>query len=277
VGAFVATERLADLFTLTVNAGLTVGGNVEVTGNSAISDGRDATACDADQAADNALQVSSGSTITKAGSSTILGKADTASYQKTEMVQHLLGGMSIAEAIRHANVKFGPGEFSGRVRSHDNGAPRPTTNRYNWGCPARAGTGCESHTANAVNTRYFPMVSIDANGGKVVLEGDHGQGVLVIHNGSLEIKGNVNYSGIIVVEQDLVVQGTGGGGGVKIEGAVVALGENSTVQDNVSGNATIIFNRCVTVEALEGANAHRLAAAPQTFPSQTSSWFEYIR
>jgi hypothetical protein len=120
-------------------------------------------------------------------------------------------------------------------------------------------------------------VSIDANGGKVVLEGDHGQGVLVIHNGSLEIKGNVNYSGIIVVEQDLVVQGTGGGGGVKIEGAVVALGENSTVQDNVSGNATIIFNRCVTVEALEGANAHRLAAAPQTFPSQTSSWFEYIR
>lgn len=271
VAAMVATERKAKMFKVSVSSGLTVGGDIEVTGSSTISDGRNA-ACDS-AAAPNALQVTEGSKITKAGQSTIEGRADTATFSKAEMVQRLLGGLTLREAASYASIKFAPGEFSGRVKSYDT-AVRLKTNKYNWGCPV--GDPCTTVSGNGANTSYYPMVALDAGGGKIVLEGDHGQGVLIIYNGSAEIKGNLVYKGIILVEKDLIVQGTGGGG-VKVEGAIVALGENSTVQDNTSGNAVITFNKCIITTAQQEANLLAVLSAPQRFPRKTFSWFEVVR
>lgn len=275
VGALIRTARDVKLFSLTVTSGLSVGGDISITGTSAISDGRNTT-CGV--AAQNAVEVSSGSTITQGGSSTVEGNKVVMDYTKAQMVERLLGGLTIQEAVAYASVKFGPGEYNQRSRSWDNTTgPRPRDHKYNWGCPANSGLACTTATGNESNVTYYPMVAIDANNGTVAIEGDHGQGVLIVYNGSATIKGNMVFQGIIVVERDLTVQGTSSGGGVKIEGAIVALGENSTVEDNTSGNATVIYNQCINAKAQEEANAQRLAMAPQMFPNRTTSWFELIQ
>lgn len=275
VNSLITSLREVDRFRVDVQAGLTVGGNVQVTGSSTISDGRNAS-CDS-AAAPNALQVTAGSTITRSGSSVIEGRADTASYGKEEMVRLLLGGTSLRDAARLANIKFAVGEFNGRVRSYDSSGPRPKTDKYNWGCPQTSSDACNTVTGNEVNRSYYPIVAIDAGGGKVTIEGNHGQGILIVYNGSAELRGNLVYQGVLLVEQDLTVQGTGGSGGVKLEGAVVAFGENSSVQDNVSGNAVITYNRCVIAAATAGMDQQRLASAQQQFPSPTFGWVELVR
>lgn len=275
ISAVAMAQRSASMIDITVDAGLSVGGDVQVTGNSTISDGTGAL-CDS-AIANNALQVSVGSSIEVGGSSTIIGGADTASYSKEQMVETLLGGMTIDEAARYATIKFAAGEFKGRVRSYDSTTPRPKTDKYNWGCPATSADPCTLVLGNTANTTYYPTVVIDAGGGTVTLEGDHGQGVLLIQNGNLNIKGNFVYQGIVLVESDLNVAGTGGTGGVKIEGAVVALGENSTVEDNATGNSVITYNKCIINAAEAGANADRLNGSPQTFPFGVLGFLEVVR
>jgi hypothetical protein len=272
VGAFVRTERQAEVFFLNVQAGLTVGGDATVAGNAVISDGSDnLAACDA-APAEHAIQVSAGSTITQKGSSQIVGSADTATFQQTEMVQHLLGGLTIQEAVALATIKMKASEFTQNPRSHDSDVPRLRSNKFNWGCPSGADLICTTVAGNEDNINYFPMVAIDAEGGKVTVSGDHGQGILIIHNGAAEISGNMVYHGIIIVEGDMMVRGT-----VRIQGAVVSLGATSTLEDDLTGTSTVTFNRCINERAQESANEQRLLNAAQTFPSPTSNWFERIQ
>lgn len=270
VGAFIETKREAEIFLLDVKAGVTVGGDAVVGGNAVISDGsNNLEACDA-APAEHAIQVAAGSSITQKGSSQIIGTADTATFQKTEMVQQILGGLTIQQAVALATVKMKKSEFNKAPRSHDSGVPRLRSNPFNWGCPA--GQNCSTIAANQDNVNYHPMVAIDAEGGKVTISGDHGQGVLIIHNGSAEISGNMVYHGIVVVERDLMVRGT-----VRIQGAIVSLGSNSTVEDDLTGTATVTYNRCANTKAQESANEQRLLNAAQLFPSRTSNWFERIQ
>jgi hypothetical protein len=278
VGALLEVSREGTPFQITVDAGLTVGGDIQVTGNSTVSDGRNTDCHEPDRQAGNAIQVSAGSRITQQGSAVIEGKADTASYHKSQMVNLILAGMSLPQAAQElATVRFGPGEFNDRARSTRGGVVYPATDRYNWGCPNASTDSCNSVPGNQSNRDYFPIVAIDANGGRVIINGDHGQGILIVHNGSAEIRGNFVYNGIVLVERDLVIQGTGGTDGVKIEGAVVALGENSTIEDNLSGNAVVTFNRCVVNVAQASASERRIESAAQMFRSSTFAWFEVVR
>lgn len=273
--AQITVERTALPFSLNATAGLTSGGNVDVTGNSSISDGRNAN-CDS-TAAPNALQVTAGSTITKSGSAKIEGVADTATYTKAEMVQQILGDLTLNDVVRIADIKFGPGEYGSKAESYDSNGPKPKTDRYNWGCPAGSGDPCTTVSGNSVNMGYFPIVAIDAGGGTVLIEGEHGQGILVVHNGGATIRGNFVYEGIILVEGDLEVRGTGGSGGAKLEGAVIAFGTNSTIEDSMAGNAVITYNKCIIVAAEEGANKARINSAPQTFPFALAGWQEIVQ
>jgi hypothetical protein len=278
VGALLTVRRTGETFQLNVTAGLTSGGNVEVSGNSTVSDGRNSNCDSIAKTSPNALQVSAGSEIRVTGNSALIeGKADTASYHKTQMVDLLLGGLSLTEAARLANIRFAAGEFNGRVRSHVGGTAMPRTDRFNWGCPIKSDDACNTIAGNQDNRLYRPVVAIDAGGGTITLEGNHGQGMLIVYNGSLHIRGNFVYNGIILVERDLNVFGSGGTDGVKIEGAVLALGQSSNVEDNASGNAVITFNRCTVDDAVASVNQQVLETAAQVFRTPTFAWFEVVR
>lgn len=280
VGTLLTSLRAAKKLNISVEAGMTTGGDLKVSGNSVISDS--STTC-AHAGSENAVQVSAGSTITREGNAVIDGTADTATFTKDSMVVQLLGGMSLQEAASKASIRFGPGEFDSsnkRAKSYDANGPLPRSDKYNWGCPRNSGDACVTASKNDTidNTAYYPSVSIDAGGGTVILNGDHGQGVLIVHNGSLSIQGNFIFEGILLVEKDLSIKGTGGGSTTetKISGAVLALGESSTIEDNVSGNAVISYDMC-TITSSQGAfNDQRLQNTPQKFAPQRS-WFELVR
>jgi hypothetical protein len=272
VSMMVRTRRTAVPFALNVAAGLTVGGDVKVTGSSVISDGRDASGCDPALKAENALQVTAGSTITRQGAAKIVGSADTASYDKGELMAQVMGHLTLDQLAERANVRFAAGTFGGKPSSTSSGSPRPKTDKYNWGCPSTE--SCADVPGNYANTKYFPIVDIDAGGSTIGITGSHGQGILIVRNGSLNITGNFVYRGIVLVEKDLSVKGAGGD--MKLEGAVISFGKNSTVDDLASGNSVIRFNQCSVSDAESGANELLMTTAPQIFRGPAFAWMEVL-
>src|SRR5690606_24526109 len=132
-------------------------------------------------------------------------------------------------------------------------------------------TGCTAEQAT-----FFPTVVIDANGGTLDLTGTHGQGILVIRNGNIHIRGGFKFAGILLVEGTLRVTGT-----PRIEGGVIAMGDEVIIDPGetttTSGNSLIRFNKCQIVEAQEAMTMSSMNSSPQTIETPTFAWFEVIR
>jgi hypothetical protein len=273
--AFVSTTRAFDPVALNINAGTTSGGTITISGTAMVSGGAGSTAyCEEAEDADYAVQVTKGSKINVQGAGKVEGAQDSTSIAKADLADLILQGKTLEELAEYAEVKFGmtrweQADWSGARVSGTN-----TNMRLNWGCPdAIMDPRC---VAGALIDRHV-VVAIDARGGKVTLNGDHGQGMLIILNGDLEIQGNFVYKGIILVERDIQIRGGSGQNETKIEGAVVAFGDNSEVADNVTGTATIMFNRCAIIEAQAALNESGLANSPQRLAGGTWAWHEIIR
>jgi hypothetical protein len=140
-------------------------------------------------------------------------------------------------------------------------------------------------TCTTAESQRFVVVAIDASnlgnqGGlthAVTLNGDYGQGMLIILNGSLNIQGNFIFRGIILVDKDLSMGGGSGQFTGKVEGTVVSFGDQSNVADNVDGKATIRYNMCSIVDAQNALNKGRLDDTPQVLNSSTFAWYELVR
>ncbi|WP_420126922.1 hypothetical protein [Longimicrobium sp.] len=272
VGAFLRLRRLAARLDTNINAGATSGGDIEITGSSFISDGRSGVnyCGTSDNQADYAVQVTAGSKI-DAKDKNLEGVTNVTTYQKSELANNVLGpGVTLRALADQATIQFGPRwnkpAFSGRPSGD------ATDENYNWGCPAVLGVSCP----NTSSQRHV-VVAIDANGGEVKINGDYGQGMIVIINGSMSIQGNFVYKGIILVEKDMNIRGGSGGQESKIEGAVVSFGQNSMIEDNLSGNATIKYNFCAIEDAERAMNQNALQNAPQSRLGGTFAWYELIR
>jgi hypothetical protein len=282
VGAFLRIAREATGVTTNLNAGATSGGDVRITGNATISDGRSGTnyCGEADNEADYAVQVSSGSTITTQGSGELEGAGDTASYHKSEMEEVLLNGMTLQQLADQSEIQFGSRWDQVDYARNLIVSTAGTDPRYNWGCPAELGASCPTGVLPDSSTNRFVSVAIDAStlpGRTVSITGRYGQGMLVVLNGSLEIQGNFIFKGIILVQEDVFVRGGSAGQESKIEGGIVSFGASSTIEDNYTGTATIKFNRCAIHDAQRAMNRGALRNAPQTRPAQTFAWYELIR
>ncbi|HEU0078732.1 MAG TPA: hypothetical protein VFQ76_13855, partial [Longimicrobiaceae bacterium] len=140
---------------------------------------------------------------------------------------------------------------------------------------------CAAAGAGA-DTLKYPSIAVDANGGAIDLQGDHGQGILIVMNGSLKISGNFLFKGIIIVEGYTEITGTAGKTTSKVEGALVALGQNTTQTNKIDesvtkGNAVISYNRCQVKTAQDAFNARQLNNPTFTAPQASFAWFELVR
>lgn len=280
VGAFVKLRREAAPLNTNINAGATSGGDLKVSGNATISDGRSGVNyCNAqDSTSDYAVQVTKGAKIELGNNAerNLEGATDTASFGKDSLAHYLLGPqITLRRLADIAQIQFGDRwnkpDFETRVIESTNvGAD----SLYNWGCPQPllAGFACPGTSAS-----QHVVVAIDAGGGTVKINGRHGQGMLIVLNGSLEIQGNFTYKGIILVEKDMFIRGGAAGQESKIEGAVVAFGSSSTVEDNISGTATIKYNTCAIDDAENALNNGALNNAGQQRENSTFAWYELIR
>lgn len=127
-----------------------------------------------------------------------------------------------------------------------------TSTNTNWGDPNRA-------TPAGVCESYLPVIYAP---GDVSINGDQGQGVLLV-NGNLNIQGGFVFYGQIIARGTVKLTGTGN----HVYGGVMAAAiQDSTDASKLSGNSSIRYSRCaVTSVFLNAAMGRR---APQR------SWIE---
>lgn len=272
VGSLIDALRVATSIALNIDSGLTVGTNTTISGSATVSDGTSAgAACDS-AAAPAAIRHASGTDVTRKGNgSDIFGAVVEDDRTASELMQHVLNGHDLEDLTNLAHIRFGP-MFSRPLFSNGNGPRHDAAMvEYRWGCPPQLVSGC-----TPAQGKNFPTVVIDANGGTVEISGAHGQGILVIRNGDMNIRGNFVFAGIIIVEGTFRITGT-----PRLEGAVIAMGDEAVIEptdDSLnSGNSLVRFNRCQIVEAQRGLTLASLDAAPQTIASGTYGWYEVVR
>lgn len=291
VGGLIRVTRSVANARLNVSAGFTSGGNANVNGSAVVSNGAGQVGCDSANTS-YSVQVTAGSTVT-AGTGNLQGVSNVSSVTKANLMKSVLGISLDTLALQTAQIKFGPMFTAARMCPDRTGGVCPTwpnnvspnhnkslttsDSVYNWGCP----TGhIGSNTCSPAMASRFVVVAIDATGlnnSEVKLNGDWGQGVLMILNGTLNVQGNFVFRGIVLVERDIKITGGNGPFLGKLEGTVVAFGENSEVTDNVLGNATIRYNRCSINDAQNALNNRRLDDQPQVLGNPVFAWYELVR
>ena len=127
-----------------------------------------------------------------------------------------------------------------------------TADNTNWGDPGRAAPAgkCEA---------YFPIVYAPGN---VSINGDLGQGVLLV-NGNLNIQGGFVFYGQIIARGTVKLTGTGN----HVYGGVMAANViDSTSASQLSGNSSIHYSKCALTSVF--INSSTATRAPQR------SWIE---
>lgn len=293
VGALLKVKRTLATSRLNVNAGFTSGGNVNVSGSAKVSNGTSGqVGCDS-SASQYSVEVTAGSSVSS-GTGNLEGSSHVSTTSKAGLMQSVLGMTLDSLAMQTATIKFGPMFTSaGKCPDRTGGVCptwpnniRPNDTRYastgadsiyNWGCPK---DDIGSETCSTTGASRFVIVAIDARNlqdSTVKLNGDWGQGVLMVLHGTLDIQGNFVFRGIVLVDRDLKITGGNGPFLGKLEGTVVAFGENSEVTDNVLGNATIRYNRCSINDAQNAINNRLIEAQQQVMSSPLFAWYELVR
>lgn len=113
------------------------------------------------------------------------------------------------------------------------GAACNTADLNNWGEPTKvlaAPTDCDD---------YYPIVYAPAG---IAINGKRGQGILLV-NGNLDVQGNFEYYGQIVIKGTLKLTGTGN----KINGSVMAAAivDSSKTTTTLNGTSSIRYSSCV--------------------------------
>jgi hypothetical protein len=275
VVAMVQQSASFNTMALKVNEGAVVGTELTVGGNSKVIDR--STQC-TDTLGAGAVMHAQGATVRESGSGDIQGAIRESQHSGQAFVNHILNGRSLTDFAKLADIKFGA--MFGQAAFPTNARPmwNSTTTSLRWGCPTGMGISCTDTAA----VKFYPIIAIDAGGGAVDLQGDHGQGILIVLNGSLQITGNFKFKGIMLIDGYIDMSGTGGQTGSKIEGSVIAFGNNTNQRSRVDesetqGNAVISYNRCAVNTAQAAYNARARNNPVYAAPTTAFAWYELIR
>jgi hypothetical protein len=289
----VRQATLPDIDLSEVNAALTLGGDARVGKNSKrtykISDGT-ATACD-QPPADHAVLWADGVDVefppsTADGMFQGTRTTDPEGRDRDQLISDILGGLTIRDLAWGADIRFGS-YFGESSWSTSTVSSRNSDPRYNWGCPGaletRSGFACAGADYDAGQVR---SVAIDAENGNVVMNNYHGQGILIVVNGTLVISGDFTFRGLIIAERNVRIIGSGSSAPT-IEGAVISAGQ-VLVDGEASpgpggsfaeGAASIYFNRCALNLAQSVFNDPGTGVrwGEPAVTGRTHNWFELVR
>ena len=277
--AVIAMVRQAGVFTtmeLNVNEGAVVGSDLQVGGNSKVID--NSTIC-SDTVGAGAVKHADGTNVSENGSGDIQGEVTESENAGQAFVEEVLGaGKTLYDFAELADIQFGTFFDEPAFPTNARAKWDASNPKMRWGCPTQMGVSCPS----GADTTYYPIVAVDAGGGAIDLQGDHGQGILIVVNGSLKITGNFRFKGLLLIEGYIDMSGTGGTTGSKIEGSVIAFGEGTDQRSRVdesetSGNAVIAYNRCAVNDAQDAFNRRSQQFPRYQAPSTTFAWYEVVR
>lgn len=94
---------------------------------------------------------------------------------------------------------------------------------------------------------YYPIVH-GTGGSTKFAAGSRGQGILLV-DGDLELVGDFEWSGLIIVRGKIKMTGTGN----KLSGAVLAEGVDVNTGGSIGGDATILYSKCAIENAMFAA------------------------
>jgi hypothetical protein len=251
-GAFVRTTTASAPYT----SAMTVIGSLNREGNATIS-GTDQCGSESTAPGVMALDQSLISGVTKGSGEPMITGSPAVGEDPTMSLDKLndFGDIDLAELISMATH-----QYSGNPAWPQHMAPATTTDasgnticnrtvNLNWGDPDATPGVCGN---------YYPIIHINSN---ARLDVGRGQGILIV-DGDLEVKGNFEFSGVVIVTGSFHMEGTGS----KLNGTVIVQGEGSVdTESGQSGNAKIQYNSCKVKEAF----AHNMRVRPLA----SRSWF----
>ena len=266
-----------------------------------IDDGTTNPLCPGQTPAENAVIYAEGETYRREGSATVRGAEKESTFNSQDLIRQVLGNISMRDLAWNADIKFGamyqrPAFSTGaQVFSGNTTSNTDTRTDYDWGCPkdlidgvnaASPGNGVRTCSSIAGQS-YYPVVAIDAQNGTVDISNHHGQGILIVINGTLRISGKFVYKGLILAERNVLLSGAGPSWPPSIEGAIVAAGETIVDDPNLvppeeqsqsTGHRQIRYNACAlsaAVGSFNGVGGTNWGAP--TILGSITNWFEVVR
>jgi len=221
---------------LTTQGGVNLTGNADVNGNDQVPDGW--ANCDLPGAAQAGIR-DPGANVGTNGNGSVQGNPPVVNDPTINNNSFTnFGGATYAQLAARANITLGPGTY--KTNPAFNGALCDKTDQLNWGDGLNPASACGS---------YFPIIHLRGN---VTLNGDQGQGILLV-DGNLQVDGSYQFFGITIVQGDLR---TGGGGNTDAHfwGGVMAQNADLSMQ-NLSGKATLNYSSCSILTALQATSA----------------------
>ena len=250
-GAVLARRMLGTLARLTptvvdVQAAVTSKGVVKVGGSSTV-DGNDHTPtgwtdCPAPGAAKSGVRTDQVVQVT--GSATTLGSPPTTTHDGT--VVDSLFTNPFNELMAVATITLPSGNYNGMAPS-TTGSPLRCNkaNTLNWGEPWRAPTA----GTVALCQGYFPVIY---SPGDLQLQTGRGEGILLV-GGDLDIRGNFEFTGLIIVRGQLKSNGTGN----KVTGGILAQNADLGDLTTLIGNPVANYSACAVSKALSASASVR--------------------
>ena len=246
-GTVIARRTLATLGRLTptvvdVQAAVTSKGVVKVGGTSTV-DGNDHTPtgwtdCPALGAAKSGVRTDQ--TVAVTGAATTLGSPPTTTHDATVVDSLFTNPFNDLKAM--ATITLPGGNYNGMAPT-TTGSPLSCNraNQLNWGEPWRSPTpGVVSQCQG-----YFPVIY---SPGSLQLQTGRGEGILLV-DGDLDVRGNFEFTGLIIVTGQLKSNGTGN----KITGGVLAQNADLGDLTTLIGNPVANYSACAVSKALSSS------------------------
>ncbi|HEY3220520.1 MAG TPA: pilus assembly PilX N-terminal domain-containing protein [Gemmatimonadales bacterium] len=225
-----------------IHASLTTQGSTSLGGNATVN-GADQNpsgwaSCDAPGPAQPGIR-DQGGNVTESGNGTVTGNPPIVNDPSiNNNTFTTFGGATYAQLAARATITLPPGTYK---TAPNFGGPTgcDKTDLLNWGDGMNPVSACGS---------YFPIIHLTGN---TVLNGDQGQGILLV-DGNLEVQGSYQFFGITIVQGDLKTAG-GGTTDAHFWGGVMA--KNADLSDqSLTGNATLNYSSCSILAALQATS-----------------------
>ena len=251
IGEFVRI-RLLDMGiggALTTQGSIKLSGNALVDGRDHIPDGWTSANCDTIGDTTKAGVRAPDSVVVDAGGGAHLA-GNPPFYKDTSVHQSTFtqfGDISYNDLAAAATVQLSSGNY--KTNPALQGGLCDKTNLTNWGDGMNPAAACGS---------YFPIIHV---AGDVTLNGDQGQGILLV-DGDLSLQGSYQFYGIVIVRGSIKSAG-GGSTDAHFWGAVMAQNVDLTL-NTLSGDATLNYSKCAIIQALNMTGV--------TAPDRSRSW-----
>jgi hypothetical protein len=220
---------------LTTQGSVSMSGNADVNGTDQIPAGW--TSCDPPGTTQPGIR-DQGGNVSTGGNAIVIGNPPVVNDPTiSNSTFNTFGGATYAQLAARATLVVAPGNYSTDAVI-TNGVCDKTV-LTNWGDGNNPASACGS---------YFPIIHAT---GTITLNNVQGQGILLV-DGDLLIQGSYQFYGVVIIQGDLKTAG-GGSTAAHFWGGVMAKNANLSTQQ-LSGKATLNFSSCTILSVLQATS-----------------------